>query len=564
MHIPLHQFEQHIDDAILKRGLAYFKNRQVNPPQEITAGQYEAIVEGSEDYTVRLNIQNGVVREFSCTCPYDLGPVCKHVAAVIFYLQQEELGIEAGAKKKRAGAKPAKRKTVADRVDELLEKIPHDELKQFVRENAAGNSSFRNLFLSSFARLTDGESLAFYKKQIKSILRAAGGRGGFIEWSRVRYVGKQVHDLMMTARKHAESQNYRSAIYICCAVLEEMTEALQFADDSNGDIGGPIEEAYGLLLEISQQQLPEDIRLELFSYCTSAFEKNIFSGWDWHLVMLSIASQVAETDAEVQQLISLLDKPGRSEYEQANAQEIKFHLLQKFKGPDEAARFMEQHLSNPSLRKIAIQIAIDEKDFDKAIALAQDGVKQDEKDKPGLANEWQDWLLRIAMQQQDKEKIIHYARKLFTDSIRDKREYYRLMKTHVPPEQWSAFVEDLIRDIRKKSRWLDVHALADIYISEAWWSRLLALLGESPSLQQIGHYETYLAKDYGKELAEMYASGISGLLKQHTGRNHYQSACRYLRRIIKLGERETANDLIKSYRLQYAQRKALMEELDKV
>jgi len=564
MQIPLHQFEQHIDEAILKRGMAYFKNRQVHPPEEITSGQYEAIVEGSEDYTVRMNIQNRVVREYSCTCPYDLGPVCKHVVAVLFYLQQDELGLEAFSKKKKADTKPAKRKTVADRVDDLLEKIPHDELKQFVRNNVADNSSFRNLFLSSYAHLTEGESLSFYRKQVKSILQTAKGRGGFIEWSQARYVGKQAHDLLNTAYKHEENQNYRSAIFICCAVLDEMTGALQYADDSNGDIGGPLNDASGLLSEISQKQLPEDIRFELFCYCISAFEKNIFSGWDWHLGMLSIASQVARTDEEMQKLLALIDQPRDSEYERQESQQIKFYLLQKFKGQEEAARFMEQHLSNPSLRAAAIQKAIDKKDFDKAIAIAQDGIKHDEKSKPGLVADWHDWLLRIAMQQGDKEKIILYARKLFVDSNRDKREYYQLMKTQVAPEQWTAFVEDLVRDIRKKSRWLDFGVLADIFISEAWWDRLLKLLRENPSLNHLEHYEKYLAKDYAKELAQMYAHGISESLSRQTGRNHYQTACRYLRRIIKLGEREIAQQMMDGFRTQYAQRKALMEELDRV
>ncbi len=45
MKIPLNQFEQYIDETILKRGLQYFKNGQVNEPEEISPGEYVAIVE---------------------------------------------------------------------------------------------------------------------------------------------------------------------------------------------------------------------------------------------------------------------------------------------------------------------------------------------------------------------------------------------------------------------------------------------------------------------------------------------------------------------------------------
>ena len=63
MQIPINQFEQYIDETILKRGLSYFKKGYVSEPEEITAGVYEAIVAGTEDYTVELKIKNDIVVE---------------------------------------------------------------------------------------------------------------------------------------------------------------------------------------------------------------------------------------------------------------------------------------------------------------------------------------------------------------------------------------------------------------------------------------------------------------------------------------------------------------------
>jgi hypothetical protein len=40
MEIPLKQFEQYIDEVILKRGLTYFKNGHVGEPEEITHSKY--------------------------------------------------------------------------------------------------------------------------------------------------------------------------------------------------------------------------------------------------------------------------------------------------------------------------------------------------------------------------------------------------------------------------------------------------------------------------------------------------------------------------------------------
>jgi len=99
MQIPLNQFEQYIDETILKRGLSYLKNGHVHEPQEISPGEYEAIVEGTEDYTVQLTLKNGIVTEHVCDCPYDMGQVCKHVAAVFFYLQQDEMELNKKTKR---------------------------------------------------------------------------------------------------------------------------------------------------------------------------------------------------------------------------------------------------------------------------------------------------------------------------------------------------------------------------------------------------------------------------------------------------------------------------------
>lgn len=73
MKIPLNEFEQHIDETILKRGLSYFKNHRVEAPDELTSGVYEFKVQGTEEYTVTLHLKNDVVTDFSCDCPFDSG-----------------------------------------------------------------------------------------------------------------------------------------------------------------------------------------------------------------------------------------------------------------------------------------------------------------------------------------------------------------------------------------------------------------------------------------------------------------------------------------------------------
>ncbi|MBE0424674.1 MAG: SWIM zinc finger family protein [Lutibacter sp.] len=567
MKIPLNQFELCIDEPILRKGLSYFKNGNVHEPKEITNGVFEAIVKGTDDYTVKMRIKNGIVEEHVCSCPYDMGPVCKHVVAVLFYLQQDELNIKPKSiplKKQTPKEKKSKKKTVAEEINELLESISLDELQQFIREKTTENPPFRNLFLYSFAHKSSNDSQQKYTKQIKQILRIAAGRDKFIFRNNAGYVGKEVYNLLNIAEKQFNNNHYKSTVYICCAVMEELTKALNFADDSNADISGNIEFACELLFRVAKEKLSEEIRKLLFKYCITAFEKELFSGWDWHLEMLQLATELLKNEAEAAQITNLLDTITLSEYEKGAAQTIKLNIIKKTKGETAANKFIAQNISIPNFRREAIAKFIHLKDFEKAQALAKDGIKQDEKNKPGLALEWQDWLLKIALAQKDKEKIITYARFLFIDNFRNDQDYYQILKNNIASEGWNNFVEEMINDIKKTNRWQNFDLIAKIYIKEKWWDKLLELLKQNPALGTIESYEKHLSNDYPNELVELYATQVLEYMQDNVGRNYYQTACRYLRRMIKLGGRETTEKIISNLRTQYPQRKALMDELNKV
>lgn len=566
MQIPFNEFEQYIDETILKRGLSYFRNGHVHEPQEIRPGEYEAIVEGTEDYIVYITLKNGMVTRYICTCPYDMGPVCKHVVAVIFYLQQDELDLKKkkGSKKSSLTIKKAKRKTVTEQVDELLGKTTRDELEQFIRENAIQNRSFRYLFLSSFVQYNTDDSKEFYAKQLSSILESAYDRNGFIDWSELEHVGTAVGNLLDYGQRQMEKHNYKSAFYVCTAVMEKLTGTLEYIDNSNEDINMCITTAFEMLYQMADGQKDEEIRKMILDYCLSAFDKKIYEGWDWHIEMLQIASLLIKSREEKEQIVSLFDKADLSDYEREEAQCIIYDLILKTESGKEAAKYLEENLNNPNMRREAIRKAFADKDYDRADEIARDGVKFDIKDKPGLAMEWYDWLLKIAQAKRDEAKIIEYARYLLIDNFRHEQDYYKILKEHVKPEKWKSFLESVIQDISANRPRHDSGLIARIFIREEWWDRLLELVKKSPYLTTIESYEKYLAEHYPDEIAALYSEGILKYIKNNLGRKHYREACRYLRRMIKLGARDKADEIIEFLKKEYPSRRALLEELDYV
>ncbi len=566
MHIPLTAFEQYIDETILKRGYSYFKKGLVSKCDEISPHQYEAIVEGSEDYTVNLTVKKGAVTEHVCDCPYDMGPVCKHVAAVIFHIQRETLAIDITKKQTTKKAKPRK-KSAKKQIKELLEQIPHEDLKHFIIEKASKNSSIKNLFLAAFAHYRTDESKEFYESQVRSILKSASDRHGFIDWSAIRRVEKEVFELLASAEKQLEAGNHKSVVFIVTAVMEQMTEALDYVDDSNGSIGGAVYEGYDILEKLINSNLQEDTRKMVFEYCISAFEKNTYAGWDWHTDVMEIASEIADGDQEVQLILSMIDKPQRSDYDEECFQNMKYDLLKRVRSENEAEEYLQKHIGNSKLRHKALEQAIIKKEFNRAIKIAKDGIAHDSKSKPGLAIDWYNWLLKIAQEQNDKEKIIEYARYLFMDNFRHQQDYYQILKEQVSHQHWSAFVNQMIEDIKNKNGkngWYNRDQIAGIYIKEKWWARLWEFVKESPNLETVKQYEPHLSKDYAPEIIAIYGKGVSLYMKEAVGRSHYQNACRYLRRMIKLGGKNEADKVILQLRKLYPRRKALMEELNNV
>ena len=97
MKISLTKFESEIDERIVSRGEEYFNSDAVRGLKKIKDDQWTAAVEGTETYKVCINLKGDNVEDYSCTCPYDLGPVCKHVVAVLYALrEQQEEGQDAG------------------------------------------------------------------------------------------------------------------------------------------------------------------------------------------------------------------------------------------------------------------------------------------------------------------------------------------------------------------------------------------------------------------------------------------------------------------------------------
>lgn len=568
MEIQLDRFEEQIDEVILQRGLNYFRKGYVTNVEEIGHGDYEATVEGTDTYTVHLHVERGVVTEYDCDCPYDQGPVCKHIAAVLFYLQQDMLYLEEDFPTKKT-TKKAKKPSEMEQVDKILHLLPHEELKAFVRDYCKKDKQVRGQFLFSYMDLCVGQK-ELYSLQIQALIKSYSDRYGFIEYRDAANLGRSVCSLLDEAADWPQRGKTAQAIYLVEATIEKMADVINNTDDSSGEIGSCISTATQMLADLAESGLASPLREELYQWAIKQSKSKTLQGWDWHFEIIRIAIDLIQSPQEKEQLLRILGEMQSYDEDDWNYQQtlnLRLQIIRKTENEEAAIHFMEANLSNPTFRKLLIEKVLSEKNYPQVEKLANEGIKQDEKSKPGLAADWKNYLLTMYLQTGDKEQIIRLARYFLLQHYlryQPRQFYYDLLKSYIPKEQWVAYMDGIIAEICGNNIYGAFQAIAEIYIWEKQWDKLLAWLRQYPNFYHIEQAEPYLKEMYPQELAALYRDTISKYLERNVGREHYQKCCQYIRRMIKLGARPMATELITQLKTQYRNRRALLEELSKV
>lgn len=130
MILTLENFREEIHALILARGKDYLLRDLVKNIEETSDGWKATVYsESSDEYVVHLHGRRAY-EEWSCTCPFDHGPVCKHVAALLYALHQQEAYLQEEIE--MTGEHIAKLDTDETRalLDDAIEALP--ELRQFI------------------------------------------------------------------------------------------------------------------------------------------------------------------------------------------------------------------------------------------------------------------------------------------------------------------------------------------------------------------------------------------------------------------------------------------------
>lgn len=291
MSISLPEFELEIDAIIVNRGYDYFSNGAVSDLKQIKDGAWVAFVEGTERYKVSIILKGDEVVDYSCSCPYDLSSICKHIVAVLYELRDRKYSQDKGSEKPENSSKVKQKTVLQENLEQTLSRMSRNSLEAVILECAAREPEIIDYI---FAKQTlDNHRLdkEQYRKIIKSSIDSARGKHGYIGYWQASKAVEGAGMVLDKANGFISQSSAQKAFPIYQCILEEMVPLLQDADDSNGEIGSAIEQTIEGL-SICCRLAKGAFRKKLLDYLFNEFEHKRYNEWK----------------QEIQKVVSLIKK----------------------------------------------------------------------------------------------------------------------------------------------------------------------------------------------------------------------------------------------------------------
>ena len=561
MELTFDNFTEVIDPAILLRGFEYYEDGQVISIQSPKSGLWRAEVQGTELYRVELERDEEGSLLHECSCPYDSGPVCKHIAAVLYGIV-EGLPEDEDEPDERAGQS---RPHPHDMLRSLLETAPREELVKVLIERAREDPGLANQLRLRFE--SAGVSRKTITRMVRQALKEGQDRHGFLDYWGALTAARAVEGILDQAENRLSQGNGLGAASIFQAVLETVVAAMGDADDSTGSLASCIQHALEGLQHAREAMSP-DQRAALFEYCLETAPSQLFAGWDWGWQLAELGAAWIRSPAQRRRLFDTLDRMASSDMrltgvtglfdqiEQERCAEIKLSVIEREGDVAAVQAFLEAHTSLPEMRERLARFLIARGDLDTAKRLCNDWLEQSAVRAPGLRKVFLGILLEIAETERDDSARAGLARALFVDT--GKFDYYDLLKKSLPGEAWEVTLESLIGEAENNSY---VRSLVpEIYIREEMWDRLLKVARRGGPHLLLGHRE-HLEPRFPAEMCFEYERIVYAALAHASNRGTYQNASLLLQRMGRLGAVPRALEMIEELIAKHRNRRAMVEEL---
>ena len=551
-------FEELFEEKILERGYNYYLEDSVH---EVTknGNYYEGLVYGTEIYEVQVKInRNGNVEDMDCDCPYAEENNCKHMAALLYYLENEG----------QVESKKLTRNT--DNYDKIVSRISENEIKEFVIEKLYENSDFQNEFRSYFVQYFEKTPKKVYERRISQSVYQAIGRKGFIEYNETYKFSNSMYDYIQEANNLIKHKEYRAPFWIASLILEELPDLP--IDDSDGTTSYVESECIEVIEKILQKCKNNDIKVEIFNWIIASIKNDSLGDYsdgvekildEYFTENKFINERLKIINGKIQELKRKNDY--YSEYKLEDLIKTKIALLYQLEMDEDALKTIEDNIYYVPIRRMLIDIERKKGNIDRVEKLLKEGMEVAlKRNHYGTVTYYIEELLSIYENQKQKEKYKNLVKETLLKYNRGSFKYYKKLKELYPKEQWKSKGDSIIKELESDGEGYHRDDLRQIYIEEQYYDKLFKSVMTTPLYEIVVQYEKYLKRDYEQQLLKEYQKIVDEKSK-FTGKRNYEEIRKILQHMKTLKNGEAiVGKMIEEYKIKYANRRLMIEELNKI
>lgn len=541
-------------DHILFRGIDYYERNLVKDVNN-EDGQITGTVIGTKDYSVEILKEKDEIVNMFCSCPHATsGNNCKHMVAVLFYLENNDPHFS--------------KKTKEDDVEELVEGVDVEVLKDFVIDLLSHDAQLLNRFKSIIKDEILPTDIVFYKNQINDIFWEYGGYQDFVDYEDSFDFTTELESILNNEIQNIVTLKEWSAAF-------ELTEYLfiqlgnQFIDDSGGNTWGVIHDC----IEIWEQILNQcdiNIKRKMYNSFLKIIDGEIIQSQDYFIEYIEqfIFDHFKEKEFQLEK-IDRLDIQIKSWKEEANSNrgdyELNKYCLRKVKILEELntdqkkiADYCMEHIYLDDIRKYYIDVCIKNKNYNQAIILLKEGKKQQEVNHVNLlyySTQLKDLYKFLDMDKLYKEELWQLLVKYDKGNI----DVFRELKSLYSENDWLHKRNLIFTEL------VDAVTIDELYREEKLYDLLIEVVMNSEELYMVRKHEDILKNLYPEKLLTKYEQAVAGMATQALGRKYYRKIIAILSEMRKYpGGSIKISEIVLDWREKYANRPAMMDELDKV
>ena len=563
-----HLFRSHI----LERGYDYYlEDRVCN--LRYSDQKIEAVVEGSEDYEVKILLSDGEISHMSCSCPYAAdGTPCKHMAAVLceYDVALEEDGAEDDEKPEKSDKAAGSGSSMELTLDEMVANADSELIRRFLIETLRHDEKLALRFRSLCSSVVSAEDMEKYKKRINQLIRRYQGRGGFIDYHSARsFMSEMIGEMNDSLENLFDNQCYEEAFELAAYTFIQVSGVEM--DDSDGELSWFAEECnqwWERILEEAEKTGQTKVQEKMFEWFSGHLDGSIIDYMEENVEGF-LKSHFNTGDYQKKKLAVVdikIEEYGLQETGKYFDYHLEGWLLTRLKmmeemgsSWDELKAFCEQHWNQRGIRNWYARACANRGEKDEEISTLEQSLRMDES-YAGLVSEY---CLRLKELYKDTGRIQDYQKmmwRIVTQIKPGDLTLFREFKEQYGKDGWPEMREKVFKALS-----MQPFALMELYREEELYDRLIKVVLSANGLHAARTYQKELLPLYPNEYLEKYTEEAERSALRVANRQHYRELANLLIEIRKIpGGQQKSEEIEKHWRDFYGNRRAMMDELNQM